>query len=152
MLYWVWLMLYSGEELEALMKETILLVDDDEVVLELEQMILSGFKTLLASNGEEAFKLLANHPDVFLIISDLKMPKMNGLELLKAVKKDFPAIQFFILTGGAEEELVSSLFRYGLDGYLNKPFHSEQILEIVNSARKNQKKVSEFNPAVFDKI
>lgn len=78
----------------------ILVVDDEPLVRKslYESLRGDGFTASMASNGEEAYeKIAGSYFDI--VITDMKMPKMNGIELLKKLRKDFPSISVVLITG-----------------------------------------------------
>lgn len=123
-------------------KKLILVVDDDKHILEVIEARLSsaGYKVLKASNGREALNLLEkNIPN--LIISDLRMPGMDGMELLKNVEGQFPDIPFIILTAfGTIPDAVSAI-RLGAVDYLTKPFDGKELLFKVGQFLKEEKNI-----------
>ena len=113
---------------------TLLLVDDDPMIVDSLGPLLerSGFRVLLASNGEEALsKVQSYHPDV--IVMDVLMPRMNGRETLRRMRKSNIWIPTILLTqvGEASERAVA--LEEGADDYLNKPFHSEELLARIHA-------------------
>ena len=126
------------------MKNMIMIVEDNSGILEEIALLLqfSNYKVLNANNGKSALKLLSyNTPDI--IISDLFMPYINGLDLLKAVRQDEnnKDIPFILMT--ADNTKVKSLpdSNNKLTRVLVKPFSSEDLLDTIISliyAKKNQ--------------
>ena len=113
---------------------TLLLVDDDPMIVDSLGPLLerSGFHVLLASNGEEALiKIQSHHPDV--IVMDVLMPRMNGRETLRRMRRSNIWIPTILLTqvGEASERAVA--LEEGADDYLNKPFHSEELLARIHA-------------------
>ena len=123
-------------------KKTILLVEDD---VELNQFICNAIKThykiIPAFDGKEAYKLIKNHiPDI--IISDIKMPEMDGIELCKSVRSDnlVSHIPIILLTAKSEVENRITGYSFGADDYLVKPFDLEilksRIANLINQRKK----------------
>jgi two-component system response regulator GlrR len=115
--------------------QDILLVDDDPGLLELLDMRLqaSGFETRLASSGKAALNLIERKlPNV--IISDLKMDHMDGLELLGIVQKQWPTIPVIILTahGSIPDAVLAT--RKGVFAFLTKPVDKEELLSTLSLA------------------
>ena len=113
---------------------TLLLVDDDAMIIESLGPLLerSGFHVLLASNGEEALNKVQSHrPDV--IVMDVLMPRVNGREALRRMRKSNIWIPTILLTqvGEASERAVA--LEEGADDYLNKPFHSQELLARIHA-------------------
>lgn len=113
---------------------TLLLVDDDPMVVESLAPLLerSGFHVLIASNGDEALsKVQSHHPDV--IVMDVLMPRVNGREALRRMRKSNIWIPTILLTqvGEAVERAVA--LEEGADDYINKPFHSQELLARIHA-------------------
>ena len=115
-------------------KLTLLLVDDDPMIVESLGPLLerSGFHVLLASNGEDALKKVqSHHPDV--IVMDVLMPRMNGRETLRQMRKSNNWIPTILLTQVGEASERASALEEGADDYLNKPFHSQELLARIHA-------------------
>lgn len=116
---------------------TLLLVDDDPMIVESLAPLLerSGFHVLIATNGEEALNKVQSHqPDV--IVMDVLMPRMNGRETLRRMRKSNIWIPTILLTqvGEASERAVA--LEEGADDYLNKPFHSQELLARIHAVMR----------------
>ncbi|MFM9836513.1 MAG: sigma 54-interacting transcriptional regulator [Methylophilaceae bacterium] len=116
-------------------KSQILIVDDDQDILKLISMRLAaaGHHTTTASNGVEAMSAISlQRPD--LVISDLRMPAMDGMALLEAVHQAHPTLPVIILTAhGSIPDAVRATQR-GVFGFLTKPFDSQELLQQVAAA------------------
>jgi two-component system, chemotaxis family, chemotaxis protein CheY len=119
------------------MAYNILIVDDSETMRKviLKALTLSGFDLgicLEAGNGEEALKVL-NDQWIDLILTDLNMPVMNGLDLVRNLKAS-PSLQgipvVLITTEGSETRL-QELFELGIKDYIQKPFHPETLRDVL---------------------
>jgi CheY-like chemotaxis protein len=107
----------------------IVVVDDERDVQTLFEQrfrreVRQGLLHLhFAFSGEEALALLAHRgiADIVLILSDINMPGMNGLELLKAVKERYPQLKVYMITAYADAESHQRAVEYGCDDYLTKP-------------------------------
>jgi len=110
-------------------KVTILYVDDELLNLSLFQYNLKNkFDVLTAESGAEGLELLKVNPQILVVISDMKMPGMSGIEFIKLAKKDFPYIQYFILTGyDITEEIAEALKEQLIHNYFSKPFNMKEI-------------------------
>jgi two-component system, NtrC family, response regulator GlrR len=116
-------------------KITILVVDDDQDILKLISMRLNaaGYDTVAASNGEEALTAISlKRPD--LIVSDLRMPAMDGMALLDAVHKSHPTLPMIILTAHGSIPDAVHATQHGAYSFLTKPFDSQELLQLVASA------------------
>ena len=113
----------------------ILIVDDESMMRNLLQKILrrEGYKTFTAGNGKEALSLMASE-SVDIVISDLKMPELDGFELLKAIKERHPDVGVIIMTAYGDTYTVKDALLLGADEYITKPFKSHEITLVVERA------------------
>jgi len=111
---------------------SVLIVDDEEMMRDLLQRILSkgGFEIHSASSGDEALKELATN-QIDLIISDIKMPGMDGFELLKKIKSRYPDKCVVMMTAFGDTYTVKDALLLGADEYVTKPFKSHEITLVV---------------------
>ena len=117
---------------------TILVSDDDARTLSAVTMILQneGHEVIVAENGKEAMRILANRP-ADLILSDLTMPEMDGIELLIRLHEDFPGVPMLAMSDGgsmAKGELLENASLLGAVGMIEKPFTAEGLVEAVSDA------------------
>lgn len=113
---------------------SILIVDDEELIRENLRLDLAelGYKVETAANGSQAIALLDKEYD--LIVTDLIMAEVDGIELLRRAKAKRPDQAVFILTGYGELESAIEALRLGADDYLLKPYnHDELILRVAKS-------------------
>jgi DNA-binding NtrC family response regulator len=119
------------------MKEdaTILVVDDEEMLRSLLRKILEkeGYRILPAASAGEALEILSKE-DVDLLITDVKMPEMNGFDLLKIVKKKYPGMGAIVMTAYGDAYTVRDALLLGADEYITKPFKSFEIVMVVERA------------------
>lgn len=116
---------------------TILLVDDEPNILLALQRLLrrETFRMVTANSGEEALKLLAQLSSVALILSDQRMPLMNGAELLSRSRELAPDAVRMLLTGYSDlGDAVDAINRGGISRYLNKPWVDAELLQAVRGA------------------
>jgi DNA-binding NtrC family response regulator len=109
-------------------KGRILIVEDDPSVLSiLSENFEAGFpEVVTAENGAEALMKFKPY-DYDLIISDIRMPEMDGFSLLENVRKMDPEVPFFMMTGFPNNQTVSTALQKGADDLIPKPFHFEQL-------------------------
>ena len=114
------------------MPKRVLIVDDDRMVCNLLETTFSkaGYETAIAYDGDEALKALRNDP-FDLTITDVVMPGMSGLELLKAIHRDHPDTRVVILTGHPRQHDISDFLLHGAEDYVVKPFRTEELLSLV---------------------
>ena len=110
----------------------ILVVDDEEGLREGLSRLLEdeGYRVLCASTGEQAFEIV-RQTHVDLVLTDMKMPGMNGIELLKKVRAIRQEIGVIILTGFGEIESYIEAMNFGAMEYVSKPFKINELKFIV---------------------
>ncbi|HFJ9441027.1 MULTISPECIES: response regulator transcription factor [Bacillus] len=121
------------------MKIKVLLVDDHTVVLKGLAFFLSTQEDLElvgeASNGKEGLeKVGETHPDVVLM--DLYMPEMDGVEATGCIKKEYPDVKVIVLTSFSDQAHVLPALRAGASGYILKDVEPDQLVEAIRSAYK----------------
>lgn len=133
-------------------KIRILIADDHSVVRSGIRMVLQSspdFTVIAeAEDGEEAVELAAKHkPDV--VVMDISMPQLNGIEATAKMKQDDPNIKVIILTVHAEEEYVFQILRAGASGYVLKSAGKKEIFAAVRSAVSGERF---FSPGISNLI
>jgi len=117
--------------------KTILIVDDDLNVLEvLEARLFSnGFRVFKAANAHEAISIL-NSNKIDLMITDMKMPGMGGMDLFQEVRSSFPDLPVIFLTAyGTIQDAVSAM-KAGAVDYISKPFDGQNLLKKLRKIMK----------------
>jgi len=121
-----------------------LVVDDEprlrQVLVRLMEQ--DGFSCLEASNGAEALAVLQRHP-VVLVMTDLRMPRMDGVELLREVRARWPDVAVVLITAVADVEVAVSVLAIGAMDYLTKPFHLEEVRARVTQALEKRRLILE---------
>ena len=126
-----------------------MLVDDeapfvDTMTKRLTKRKLTVFKSY---SGEEALETLKENSHIDLVILDVKMPGMDGIEALKEIRKEFPLVEVIMLTGHATVETSIEGMRLGAFDYLMKPCDMDVLIEKVNAAvskkRDHEEKIRE---------
>lgn len=114
----------------------ILYVDDEVINLELLQLtFMNDFQVITAKSAREGLGELDHDPDIRVVISDLKMPEMNGLDFIKVVKKQDPGKICMLLTGFMESDVMLEGFNKELIfRYLMKPWEKDQLKETILEA------------------
>ena len=120
------------------MKQRIALVDDDKNILTSVTMALeaAGFAVSAYSDGEQAFKGLLETP-ADLAVLDIKMPRMDGIELLKKIRERSAMPVVFLTSKGDELDQLIGL-RLGADDYITKPFSQKLLLERIRAILRRQ--------------
>ncbi|WP_306251079.1 hybrid sensor histidine kinase/response regulator [Parvularcula sp. IMCC14364] len=116
--------------------EKILLVDDEPRLLAgLRRRMSMDFNIITAERGAKALELIAEHDDIGVIVADMKMPEMNGIELLKRVRAEAPDIRRIMLTGNSDEETAIAAVNEGqVMRFLRKPCEADVLKEAISHA------------------
>lgn len=118
-------------------KETLLLVDDEEVIRSMGKRMLErfGYNVLAATDGHDALKLYKKSPeDIDLLILDMVMPNMNGKETLKQIRKINPNVKAILASGYLQENYSDKCLEEGFLGFIPKPFRASHILQVVRQS------------------
>ncbi|MBC6342795.1 MULTISPECIES: response regulator transcription factor [Lactobacillus] len=130
----------------------ILVVDDDKEIVELLSIYLKneGYTPVVAYSGKEAITKLTTTPDIALMILDVMMPNMSGIDVIKEVRKDsdIPIIIVSAKTGDMDK--IQGLIT-GADDYVSKPFNPLEVMARVRSLlRRSQKQVKDDEPDILE--
>ncbi len=125
----------------------VMLVEDEELILQGIRCIidweeLSMSVVSMARNGEEALKLFQENP-VDILVTDVEMPKMNGLELIKEIRKIDPKTRCIILSGYDEFEYARSALKLDVEEYILKPINEDQLKQALAQARNRLLQLSQ---------
>lgn len=107
---------------------TVLIVEDDAATRRLYKFLLmnGGYSILEADDGLTALNLLAHHR-CDMVITDMNMPRMDGLELIKAIRRDYPDLYVIMITAFGTPDTEKHAMRFGANDYLSKPFDFEEL-------------------------
>ncbi len=121
----------------------ILVVDDDAIVIRSCTRILEseGYEVSTVPGADEALEILKMNAFDLLLV-DMKMPKRDGLFLMKEIRKDFPDVPVIVMSGYSTQETVAAALRSGATQFISKPFRPDELLKIVHQVLPNQKKRS----------
>lgn len=110
----------------------ILVVDDKEsVTIILKQMLeQGGYEVEVATNGEEALEIMKKGR-FDMLITDINMPVMNGVELLNKTRELFPKMPVIFITAYGKDKIIIDAVKVGLSDFIEKPFRMEDILKTV---------------------
>jgi CheY-like chemotaxis protein len=110
----------------------ILVVDDDSFFRELLREVLTehGFKVSEAVDGQDALDLMAK-TSFDMAVADLEMPKMNGLELTRQLKREHPGFPVVMVTAYAALHTPSDILAAGVDAFLQKPVPMDKLVKII---------------------
>ncbi|KUJ95777.1 MAG: hypothetical protein PWR24_1285 [Desulfonauticus sp.] len=118
-------------------REKILVIDDEESTLRLFDLYLKifGYEALLASSGEQGLKLFQEYlPDI--VLTDLKMPGIDGMVVLREIKKIKPDTEVIVITGHGDVELAVKALNLDATDFLNKPIGKEDIEKSLKRAKE----------------
>lgn len=142
-------------------KGSVLVVDDDPVVVKSCERILKteGYKIDSAVNGQHAINILQNQ-DYDLVITDLKMPEVNGIDLIKWMKGSKHQAGIIIITGYPSQETIKDALELGIIDYVPKPFTPAVLVDVVHRAVEwkkkrvsaEEKKDEEFPPSMIAEL
>ncbi len=132
------------------MKNRILVVDDEESIREFLDIMLrkEGYEVTTAEDGERAIEILKKK-SFDMVISDLQMPKINGLDLLKYVKDQSPEVVFMMITAFGTTETAVEAMKVGAYDYITKPFKIDEVR--INIAQALRTKVLEGENKILKK-
>ena len=119
----------------------VLLVDDEETFVETmaKRLESRNLETLQALSGAEALETLETNQNLDVIVLDVKMPGMDGIETLKEIKNRFPLIEVIMLTGYATIESGIQGMKLGAYDFLMKPCDIEELVSKINDAAKEKR-------------
>lgn len=116
-------------------KPKILICDDEEGVRESLRLILErDYEPVLAANGEEALAKIKQDPEIKVALLDIKMPKANGLEILKKIKELYPDTAVIMITGYQTTETAAEAIKLGALDYIIKPLNPSSVLASIRKA------------------
>lgn len=122
--------------------KTVVLVDDEDLVRRLVSRVLEreGYRVLEAATGEEGLEILSNGDKIDLLLTDVTLPGMNGVELGRQALEERSDLKLVCMSGSGEEEIVSDLLARagaGTAAFLSKPFSTGELVETVNRMLDN---------------
>jgi len=120
---------------------TLLYVDDEPINLTLFELnFKKRYKVITAESGNEGLQKLSDDDEIIVVISDMKMPGMNGVEFIRKAREKYANIAYFILTGfDINEEISEALKQQIIHRYFRKPFDMNEIEKAIKEV------VSEMN-------
>jgi PAS domain S-box-containing protein len=134
----------------------ILIVDDEEIIVRLLSMSLrsDGYEIVTAYNGEQGLEVFQSEsPDI--VVTDIKMPGMNGLELLKKIKELDPEKEVIIVTGHGDIDSTITALQYGASDFINKPVRDEALAIALERAKTKiaiREKLAEYTEKLEIKV
>ncbi len=133
--------------------DAILIIDDDDSIRESLAIFLSelNYKTIMGKNGKEGLELLEKyHPD--LVLTDFKMPGMDGLEVLKGVKEYDTNIPVILITAFEDMDSTIKAMQLGAYDYIDKPIESERLRVTIRRALESKKLSERLNVSISEDL
>ena len=141
--------------LDYLKNKSILIVDDSRTAMLINMKLIKKCypftEVLTAKDGVEALEKINSHSNIKLILTDYEMPNMNGMELIKNVRKkyDIDKIIMIALSSVSERHISSTLLKIGANDFLHKPFAEEELMCRIDNNIKNSILIDEIKDMVF---
>jgi CheY-like chemotaxis protein len=127
----------ENPDIECYGSGSVFFIDDEEDMREMVQKVLKhyGYRVRLASNGQEALHIFEkNHQDIDLVFMDMTMPRLNGLETFKIMRRIDPSMPIIMTSGYSEVNLAEKWPELGMNGFLRKPCDLKTLLLTVSQA------------------
>ncbi len=137
------------------MKPTVLVVDDDKQVNEaLTLMLQDEYNPITATSGFEALEKINKNSNIDLVLLDITMPEMDGLEVLRRIKESEPFLDVIMVTATNTTEAAVKTIKYGAYDYVTKPFDNAELKAIINRAleKRNLSKLTEVLSSEIERL
>jgi DNA-binding NtrC family response regulator len=121
-------------------KGRVLVIDDEAIVRTScsRTLVPEGYEVKLAQNGAEGLRILGEEK-VDLVLTDLKMPDMDGIEVLRKIKEGWPVTEVIIITGYQTVDTAVRAIKLGAFDYLEKPFTPDKLVSAVTAAFESKR-------------
>ena len=131
----------------------LLIVEDDPAMRSALTLALktAGYQVESAENGAHALEMTAGK-SFDLIISDIRMPGMDGVAVVSRIKKTTPLVKTILITGYSDEEPLTRAINVGVDGLLKKPFQIKDLLHLVSLRLEEQEREKEKTQSLMEKL
>ncbi|PCI00369.1 MAG: sigma-54-dependent Fis family transcriptional regulator [Alphaproteobacteria bacterium] len=136
------------------MAKTVLIIEDDHtqrVILEAFLRTSMNLDSYMAENGRKGLEILATKPSISLVISDIQMPVMDGIEALKEIKKAYPAIPVIMVSAAQDLDQAVTAIKLGAADYINKPYDKSRMTVTIQNVMKMQTMGQEIERLQHDK-
>jgi YesN/AraC family two-component response regulator len=130
------------EKIEKLKQLKLLFVEDEEDLLQIISDTLTKLQAnfVTAKNGSEALEVIEQNPDIDAVITDINMPYMNGLDMIKEINERGIELKIVIMSAHTESEYISKAKEYGINDYLLKPFDFIKFIDLITTMEFKNKK------------
>ena len=117
-----------------------MIVDDEKLIcLSLDRLLSSDYRVYTASNGEEGLDIIRRNGDIDIVLSDIMMPVMDGLEMIETARSENPDIIIVAMTAVCSGENVTGVMEKGADAYILKPFDVPHLENTLKKLLNNKK-------------
>lgn len=125
------------DSITNLKKLKFLFVEDEKDLLDIIAETLEKLEInfLTASNGEEGLSILKDNGDIDIVITDISMPIMNGIEMIKEINKTHPDMNIVVMTAHTESKYINEVNELGVKDYLLKPFDFIKFIELISDKK-----------------
>jgi len=128
-------------------KGKVLIIDDESDVRDALKLQLSenNYQVIEAENGQEGIDLLKSGGNLFsvgVILCDIRMPKVNGIECIQYIRQEAPGIPIVVVTGFPDTQMAVNLLNEGVKGYLVKPVEKEKLISTVENLVAGGKEIN----------
>ncbi|MBN2220832.1 MAG: response regulator, partial [Vallitaleaceae bacterium] len=137
------ILIHSGHEMKneyskviASSKKTILLIDDEPVMRSVLELFLNdvGYDVYTADNGMKGLEIYREkYKEIDLVLLDMMMPKLNGTDTFREMKKISPLVKVILVSGYTDDEKIEELYQEGIYGFFKKPFRLEEIAQMIEN-------------------
>lgn len=133
-------------------KHTILIVDDDSDILELLQEVFQheGCNVITAPDGRAALAILRSTHGIDAVLTDIKMPHMSGITLMREARNDGLMVPFVVLSGFGDKAMVLEALRLGAYDFLDKPTPMDQVIKVMSQAVALGQTIGSLSNAIKD--
>jgi YesN/AraC family two-component response regulator len=123
------------DKIAKIRKLKLLFVEDEKDLIDIISDTLNKLQLnfLTAYDGAEALKIIEENQDIDLVITDINMPNMDGLELIENINNKYPKLKVIIMSAYTESEYLERAKDLGIDDYLLKPFDFIKFIELISS-------------------
>ncbi len=121
------------------MKPSILIVDDENLIcMSLERLLSSDYTVYTAANGQEGLDIIRRNGDIDIVLSDIMMPVMDGLEMIEKVRSENRDMIILAMTAAYLGENLTGVMEKGADAYILKPFEVDHLKNTLTKLIENK--------------
>ncbi len=121
------------------MKPSILIVDDEKLIcMSLRRLLSSDYTVYTASNGQEGLDIIRRNSDIDIVLSDIMMPVMDGLEMIETVRSENQDVTIVAMTAVYSGENITGVMEKGADAYILKPFEIDHLKHTLTKSIENK--------------